>query len=351
MRRRLEPGVWFPFEARRWLASESVSALTLEQEGAFIRLLAHQWENGSIPADEAKLASLLKSCHPKKFAAIWQDLRSLFQPLPEDPTRLRNEFLARKREAYETKSCAAAAAVRKRWQSGKNATNHAKSHTSDHTSVLRPHDTRIEFVDTDTDTDTDNKAPTYVGARASALSAPSQPPRTRQDPAAPASGFALESPHSHSKRARRPAKALEPQGAPLPLRAAKALDLVALSAPSAFVRPGMINRGQSIALERLTRRYPETQTWQVFGEWLERGRADPFPPQWSVAYLAAHFGEWVEAALEWQRQGKPLGKHRAESIAHEINTYWDKRRSDTDDQDSFVIIETGPEHGKTSTHQ
>lgn len=43
-----EPRPAFPFYAADWLASERVQAMTLEQQGAYITLLAIQWREGSV---------------------------------------------------------------------------------------------------------------------------------------------------------------------------------------------------------------------------------------------------------------------------------------------------------------
>ena len=47
----------FQFYARDWLVG--TARLTLEEEGAYIRLLAHQWIDGHIPTDERERARLL----------------------------------------------------------------------------------------------------------------------------------------------------------------------------------------------------------------------------------------------------------------------------------------------------
>ncbi len=53
---------WFPFFGEKWLASPAHAAMSPEQRGAYIDLLAYAWGNGSeapsLPADDAALASL-----------------------------------------------------------------------------------------------------------------------------------------------------------------------------------------------------------------------------------------------------------------------------------------------------
>lgn len=55
----IQPAPAFQFYARDWLASQRVQLLTLEEEGAYIRLLCHCWLAGSIPADEQLAIRLL----------------------------------------------------------------------------------------------------------------------------------------------------------------------------------------------------------------------------------------------------------------------------------------------------
>lgn len=50
----------FQFYAAEYLADEHVQLMTLDQEGAYIRLLAFCWREGSIPKDLAALSSLCK---------------------------------------------------------------------------------------------------------------------------------------------------------------------------------------------------------------------------------------------------------------------------------------------------
>ena len=45
----------FQFYPRDWLASLTVSSMTPAQEGAYIRLLAYDWDNDGLPDDDAKL--------------------------------------------------------------------------------------------------------------------------------------------------------------------------------------------------------------------------------------------------------------------------------------------------------
>ncbi len=70
MRREKSPR--FPFDARDWLADGRVAALSLEAEGAYIRLLAVCWLERWIPSDATKLARLLR-CSRARAARLWRD--------------------------------------------------------------------------------------------------------------------------------------------------------------------------------------------------------------------------------------------------------------------------------------
>ncbi|MGJ0510232.1 MAG: DUF1376 domain-containing protein [Methylocystis sp.] len=54
---------WFPFYAADWLTSPAVLAMSLEQQGAYLRLLAIAWNAGrdepALPAAPAELARML----------------------------------------------------------------------------------------------------------------------------------------------------------------------------------------------------------------------------------------------------------------------------------------------------
>ena len=49
----------FQFYPGDWLSSQRVSLLTLEEEGAYVRLLCYCWQHGSIPSDSVQLARLI----------------------------------------------------------------------------------------------------------------------------------------------------------------------------------------------------------------------------------------------------------------------------------------------------
>lgn len=92
---------YFAFYAGDWLASSTVSRLTLEEEGTFIRLLAYGWRMNGIPNDRRELAILLRlrpgSERAERLLSRIIDLA--WKPDPDDPRLLRNDRQERERAA------------------------------------------------------------------------------------------------------------------------------------------------------------------------------------------------------------------------------------------------------------
>lgn len=87
----------FQFYAADYLADENVQMLTLQEEGAYIRLLAYCWREGSIPADRKKLSRLCKDA-PEHLFDFVQDL---FEQNPGDVTRFVHKRLGLERKKQE----------------------------------------------------------------------------------------------------------------------------------------------------------------------------------------------------------------------------------------------------------
>ncbi len=101
----------FLMYASDWLGSTKVDLMSLEQQGAYFRLLCHQWgdqETCSIPADDRSLSRL------SRLGSRWEEEKAeileCFEPHPDLSGRLTNrrlysmwverqEFVAQKREA------------------------------------------------------------------------------------------------------------------------------------------------------------------------------------------------------------------------------------------------------------
>jgi uncharacterized protein YdaU (DUF1376 family) len=112
---------WFPFYAADWLADEDVDLMPLETQGAYVRLMCHQWREGSIPADTASIARLLR-VHHKTFSVIWSKLETKF-PLSETGQRRLNTRLKNVQDQQALKSRRQANNAAKRWES--QETDHA----------------------------------------------------------------------------------------------------------------------------------------------------------------------------------------------------------------------------------
>ena len=101
--------------AQDWLVG--TMHLSLEAQGAYERLLCHQWVDGPLPADHAHLAKLL-GVTPKRWAKLWEEIARHFPA--QDDGRLANprlEFERSKAEGYRiARSVAGKVGSTARWQ-------------------------------------------------------------------------------------------------------------------------------------------------------------------------------------------------------------------------------------------
>lgn len=88
----------FQFYPGDWLGSQRVSLLTLEEEGAYLRLLASCWQHGSIPSDPEKIARLIGKGSSTNLATT---LATMFQPHPTDSTLLVHDRLEKERSKQD----------------------------------------------------------------------------------------------------------------------------------------------------------------------------------------------------------------------------------------------------------
>lgn len=91
----------YPWYPRDFATDEPVQLMSLTEEGAYRRLLDHQWLHGSIPGDVAQLASICKNLPAREMKKIWPKVEACFEKLPGLPVRLRNRKLERVREEKE----------------------------------------------------------------------------------------------------------------------------------------------------------------------------------------------------------------------------------------------------------
>lgn len=80
----------FQFYPADYLGSQRVALMTLEEEGAYVRLLCYCWQHGSIPANPEQIARLIGKGATTTLAST---LATMFQPHPEDGSILVHERL------------------------------------------------------------------------------------------------------------------------------------------------------------------------------------------------------------------------------------------------------------------
>lgn len=114
---------WYP---RDILSSARVQELSLEEEGAYRRLLDFCWLNGSIPADPERCARLIGKGACIRIADAVQ---KLFTPHPDDPTKLIHDRLELEREKQETNRNKKKAAADARWGDKSNKDNNEEKQT------------------------------------------------------------------------------------------------------------------------------------------------------------------------------------------------------------------------------
>ena len=71
---------WFRFWAEDFLADSATASLSLDEVGALVTLWAYCWREGSIPADEVRIARLLR-CESSAMAQLWPNVRVHFSEL------------------------------------------------------------------------------------------------------------------------------------------------------------------------------------------------------------------------------------------------------------------------------
>jgi uncharacterized protein YdaU (DUF1376 family) len=83
----------FNFYPNNWLASARITTMLPEQEGAYIRLLAYQWnsEDQTVPASDEDLSALTRL--NGRWATCGAKIKACFDPVPGAPGKLRNERL------------------------------------------------------------------------------------------------------------------------------------------------------------------------------------------------------------------------------------------------------------------
>jgi len=87
----------FQLYAKEFLQDEAVIAMELDAVGAYIILLCHQWNEGSIPADSSLQARICRTTL-ERMEAIWPQVAGKFSPVKHTKDRLANMKLEIVRE-------------------------------------------------------------------------------------------------------------------------------------------------------------------------------------------------------------------------------------------------------------
>lgn len=89
---------WYPKDHD---TDERVKLMSLAQEGAYRRLLDHQWLHGSIP-DDMEFCSKICRATVKEFRRLWPGVRACFEPV--ESGRLAHPRLERQRQELESRA-------------------------------------------------------------------------------------------------------------------------------------------------------------------------------------------------------------------------------------------------------
>jgi uncharacterized protein YdaU (DUF1376 family) len=87
----------YPWYPRDFAADEPVQLMSLAAEGAYRRLLDHQWLHGSVPGEMAQLARICKNITVREMQKIWPSIEGCFSRMDGQPPRLQNRRLERVR--------------------------------------------------------------------------------------------------------------------------------------------------------------------------------------------------------------------------------------------------------------
>lgn len=110
-----------PYDVVAFSTDERAMMLTLEEEGAFHRLLRHAWINGSVPDDIAALARICRCKSVAHMQKLWPALDPFWPNDPLDATRRLNPKQESEREFKLEKSGKAKESAVKRWEAARRA--------------------------------------------------------------------------------------------------------------------------------------------------------------------------------------------------------------------------------------
>jgi uncharacterized protein YdaU (DUF1376 family) len=114
----------FQMYPKDYLSSSAVAGMTLEEQGAYLRLLFFSWLDGSIPAALSGLARLCGTTE-RQMQKVWEAVSPCFVPLDTDPSRLVNARLEKERTAQRQRRAergvAGTRGAKQRWQNDGSA--------------------------------------------------------------------------------------------------------------------------------------------------------------------------------------------------------------------------------------
>lgn len=105
----------FQFYPTDWLADGNVSAMSLEEEGAYIRLLSYCWNEGGLPSDLKVLARFCRTTE-EHFMEMWERIQKCFV---FDGKKFQNPRLKKEREKQKKYSESMSKNAKTRYQKEK----------------------------------------------------------------------------------------------------------------------------------------------------------------------------------------------------------------------------------------
>lgn len=124
-----------PYDVVAFSTDERAMLLTLEEEGAYHRLLRHSWVNGGIPDDIGQIAQICRCAELDQFRKLWKALKPFWPRDPLDKSRRVNPKQESEREFKQEKSGKAKVSAAKRWQLEREA----KALQSSNANAMRTH--------------------------------------------------------------------------------------------------------------------------------------------------------------------------------------------------------------------
>jgi uncharacterized protein YdaU (DUF1376 family) len=114
----------YPWYPRDFAADEPVQLMTLAAEGAYRRLLDHQWLHGSVPGELTQMARICKNITVREMQKIWPSIEGCFTRMEGQPPRLQNRRMERVRterqEFREKRSAAGKKGAEAAWGEGQS---------------------------------------------------------------------------------------------------------------------------------------------------------------------------------------------------------------------------------------